>query len=114
MSERLPKPESEYDEYEWAVQPRPNWRLATGKECRSRLTSAEAGGDKYAYCHQPSVAEINRGHHGSIVGRVDNWWGYCERHLTDYGNWIEDGQVVSWMLREKSVPADGSETTEEK
>ena len=64
------------------------WRLASGKPCRSGRPS----------CKRPCVAELNRGVHFPGRVRRDRWWAYCERHL--YGRWIEDGQIMHWVLVE--------------
>jgi hypothetical protein len=66
------------------------WRLVTGKRCRQFVVGHRA-------CGRPSVAEINRGAYLRGRGRVDRFWAYCADHL--YGNWIEDGQVMHWILR---------------
>ena len=61
------------------------WRLEAGRPCR-------AGASAYTTaCGQPSVAAMNRGRRGR-----EAWWAYCGDHL--YGRWIEDGQVMCWIL----------------
>ena len=85
-TERPPRPEPEWDGFEWAAAPNPGWRLTTGKRCRWMMPGRRS-------CKQPSVAAINR----AMPGHRQNWWGYCGEHL--YGNWIEDGQVMHWTLR---------------
>jgi hypothetical protein len=42
----------------------------------------------------PTVARLDRAHSGSLP----RWFYYCSEHL--YGRWIEDGQVMSWIVRE--------------
>jgi hypothetical protein len=60
------------------------WRLATGMRCRM-LTAGHC-------CKRPSVAEIDRGR------TRPQWWAYCESHM--FGRWVENGQVMTWILRE--------------
>jgi len=85
-TERPPRPATEWDGFEYVAAPDPNWRLVTGKPCRWMMPGRRS-------CKQPSVAAINR------PGRLrENWWPYCSEHL--YGRWIEDGQVMHWILRE--------------
>lgn len=73
------------------------WRLEAGKPCRRRT-----GGRT---CGAPSVAALKRTHHypagnGGLTRRpFPVWWPYCPDHL--YGKWIEGGQVMCWILREK-------------
>jgi hypothetical protein len=67
------------------------WRLVTGKRCRDG-----AGGGGHMACGRPSVAEFNRDWSGKRP--QGNYWAYCERHL--FNRWIEDGQVMHWILRE--------------
>lgn len=81
------------DGYELVVAPNRMWRLGEGRRCRFTV------GPGYRNCQQPAVAEINR----SSTASRQRWWGYCGDHL--YGNWIEDGKVMHWILREKR--ADG-------
>lgn len=64
------------------------WRIETGKLCARRVGRAT--------CRQPSAAELNRG----TRNWMDVWWPYCLDHL--YANWIENGQVMHWILREKA------------
>ncbi len=63
-----------------------DWRLVTGKRCRS------GAGYHHRACGQPSVAELNR----STIARP-RWFAYCGKHL--YGRWIENGQIMHWILR---------------
>jgi hypothetical protein len=65
-----------------------DWRLVSGKRCRLASGHGKA-------CGRPSVAELNRARRWRE--RSSNWWAYCERHL--YGRWVEDGQVMHWILR---------------
>ena len=67
-----------------------HWRLASGKRCRW------GAGFHMKACGRPCVAELNR---SSFKGRK-NWWAYCELHL--YGRWIEDGQVLMWIMVKKT------------
>lgn len=70
-----------------------DWRLVSGKRCRRVAQRREV-------CGKPAVAELNRGRYRSVVNsdlrRVDYWWAYCPEHL--YGNWIENGKVMHWIL----------------
>lgn len=68
------------------------WRPVTGKRCRYARQGR-------IQCVQPSVAEVQRGE-----VRVQ-WWAYCASHC--YGKWVEDGQVMTWILREKEECAGG-------
>lgn len=88
---REPLPEG----YELAAVVSPDWRLVTGKPCARKVGRGT--------CRRPAVAELNRGHdrRGSRDRQsriVDAWWPYCMDHM--YGNWIEDGKVMHWILRE--------------
>jgi hypothetical protein len=76
------------DGYELVAVVSKDWRLVSGKRCR-----AGAGPGRHA-CGRSSVAEIKRG-----SKRYPSWWAYCTDHL--YANWIEGGQVMRWILREK-------------
>lgn len=78
------------DGYELVAVPAKDWRLQPGKHCR-----AGASPCRHA-CGRPSVAELKRG-----SKRYPSWWAYCLDHL--YANWIEDGQVWHWILREKEA-----------
>jgi hypothetical protein len=86
--ERPAPPENAWaDEgYEYVAVVHEKWRLVSGKRCRL-LVEGRKG------CGEPSVAEFNR----SYSSRRENWWAYCPDHL--YGNWIEGGQVMHWILR---------------
>jgi hypothetical protein len=101
MSERPARPESEHEGYEWVVVPRPNWRPVTGRRCR-QLVSRPGTTGRHG-CGEPAVAELNRGVYRS-GSRRDQWWAYCPEHLGEYGNWIEDGQVMCWNLRKTGDP----------
>jgi hypothetical protein len=73
------------DGFEVVTEPDPGWRLVAGKRCRYGRPS----------CKRPSVAEMRRGYVS------EQWWAYCGRHL--FGRWIENGQVMRWILREKAT-----------
>lgn len=86
MADR-PDPQREVpDGFELVAEPDPDWRLVTGKRCRS------GAGYHHSACGQPSVAELNR----STIARP-RWFAYCGKHL--YGRWIEGGQIMHWILR---------------
>jgi hypothetical protein len=63
----------------------PDFRLddAGGKRCRFTVGPGKKN------CQRPAVATLRRGRAGR--------WGYCAEHL--YGRWLEDGQVVGFVLR---------------
>lgn len=66
----------------------PRWRVVTRpSRCRHRMLSLAAP----RHCERPAAAELLRG-----VSRL-TWWSYCEKHMS--GKWIEDGQVVGYVLR---------------
>ncbi len=68
------------------------WRLVTGEACRSGSSHPAGPGRKdRRSCGAPAVAELRRG-----TSRAQ-WWAYCPDHM--YGRWIEDGQVMNWILR---------------
>jgi hypothetical protein len=80
------------DGYELVAVVNERWRLESGKSCRRRG------------CPNRSAAELNRARRMPAKGlrparMVDAWWPYCLSHL--YGNWIENGRVWHWILREK-------------
>ena len=91
-----PEPPHGYH-YEASAKPETTleWRLASGKKCRSR-------GGRGKACGRPCVAELNRVRYASYtrsdLRRLPSWWAYCEQHL--YGRWIEDGQIMHWVLVE--------------
>lgn len=78
------------DGYELVAVPSKDWRLQSAKRCR-----AGAAPSRHA-CGRPSVAELKRG-----SKQYPSWWAYCLDHL--YANWIENGQVWRWILREKAA-----------
>jgi hypothetical protein len=91
------------DGRELAAEPAANWRLDTRSRCRRRLA-----GQRLA-CGKQSAAVLNRGMSLRATSyrparTVDSLWGYCLEHMGDYRHWIEDGKVMSWVLRE----ADGA------
>ena len=74
-----------------------NWRIETGKLCSRRLGRTT--------CRKPSAASLNRGCRRwsaalDTYREWDAWHPYCLEHL--YGNWIEHGVVMHWILREKA------------
>jgi hypothetical protein len=81
------------DGYEWHVQPNLDWRIPSAyQRCRQH------------HCDTPPVADMNRPRYLYRERRsVDRWWAYCAEHM--YGNWIEDGKVVCWILRERGEPS---------
>jgi hypothetical protein len=58
------------------------WRIEAGLRCRW------LEGHPLRGCGRPSVATLRRG---------KRWYGHCGDHL--YGRWIENGQVMHWVLR---------------
>lgn len=82
-------PEAPPEGYHWRARVDPQWRLVTGKRCRRRLD-----GPGHVYCTADAVAEFDR---SWGIGPKRRWWAYCPHHL--YGRWIEDGQVMGWVLR---------------
>lgn len=72
----------------------PRWRLITERTFRGCRWGSGPG---HQACGAAAVAELNRGRHLRVGGRVDSWWAYCADHL--YGRWIEDGQVMWWAVR---------------
>jgi hypothetical protein len=83
--------------YELVAVPNLEWRPVSGKGCRRQVAGRKA-------CRQPAVAELARRYRFSGHRPDDRmWWAYCPEHM--YGNWIEDGMVMHWILREKQ--ADG-------
>lgn len=73
------------DGCELVAVPADGWRIDTGQRCRRASAGRKA-------CGRPSVASLERG-----TTRKQRW-AYCIDHL--YGRWIEDGQVMHWILRE--------------
>jgi hypothetical protein len=78
--------------YGLAVVESEGWRVETGRRCCRR------GGGRSGACGAPSMAALNRGKMTRYRGLVPSWWPYCGNH--SYGNWIENGQVMHWILRE--------------
>jgi len=81
------------DGYELAAVPDDDWRLEAGKPCTRRLKGNRV-------CREPSAASLNRGRTARATsGTVTPaWWPHCASHL--YGRWIENQQVMHWVLRE--------------
>jgi hypothetical protein len=80
--------------YELVAVESEGWRLQAGGHCRRPR------------CAVPAVAALNRHRRVRASGlrparTVDAWYGYCLAHM--YGNWIEAGKVMCWVLREKNV-----------
>lgn len=76
-----------------------DWRIEHGKQCRM------LDGHPRRRCPKLTVAALNRGRITWRQGRdckVDSWWAYCADHL--YGRWIEDGQVMHWILAASDDP----------
>lgn len=71
--------------------PDPDWRVVEGKPCRYPAQG-------HTQCKQPSAAELHRGTYRK------QWWAYCPPHM--YGRWVEDGQVMRWILRELTAVPD--------
>lgn len=84
--------------YELVAEANPAWRLVSGKACR-------AGASRHRpACGRPSVAEFNRTWPPQ-PDRPPRYWAYCEQHL--YRQWIEDGRIMRWILREISDEGNG-------
>jgi hypothetical protein len=90
MAERPPYGREVPEGYELVAVVNENWRLTEGKRCRRQ-------GAFRRTCGQDAVAEIKRSHSGTIPAGY-RWWPYCALHL--YGNWIENSQVMHWILRD--------------
>lgn len=75
--------------FRWAVEPDPDWRLATEHERASRKCRRPG-------CQRPPSAAMRRTHHYES-GRRGVWWFYCSWHL--YGRKLVDGAVVRRVLR---------------
>ena len=67
-----------------AVWTGPHWQIEAGRPCRYARQGVHQ-------CGKQSAASILRG----FVR--PQWWTYCPDHT--YGHWIEDGQVMNWILR---------------
>jgi hypothetical protein len=72
------------DGCELVAAPDEDWKIDRTRACRD-------GGSKP--CGRASAAVMIRGR------KVKQRWGYCQDHM--FGRWIEDGQVMHWILREK-------------
>jgi hypothetical protein len=84
------------DGFELAAVPDEDWRIEAGKPCRR-------AGARHKTCGKPSAAAVNQRHtraygYGEPSRTVDSWWPRCPDHMD--GNWVEDGQVMHWVLRE--------------
>lgn len=80
------------DGYVLTAAPDPKWRVDPGKRCRHAL-----GWGKPA-CGRESAAAMLR---GSRTPGASRWWAYCVAHM--YGRWVEDGQVMTWILTEQET-----------
>jgi hypothetical protein len=88
--------------YELVAVPDDDWRIDEGRRCRRAGRHGKA-------CGKPSVASLNRPRRLRATDyrqerQVDSWWPYCPSHL--YGRWIESGNVMHWVLREKEDAGD--------
>lgn len=93
----MPRPEQPEapQGHEYAAAPAgPEWRIEAGKRCR------QGAGPHHSACGRPTAAAFNRRRagHDPPYGVVDSWWAYCGQHM--FGKWVEDGQVMQWVLRE--------------
>jgi hypothetical protein len=77
------------DGFELVAIPDADWAIDRSRACR-------AGGNRP--CGAVSAASLTRGR------RVKQRWGYCQDHM--FGRWIENGQVMHWILREKESADD--------
>jgi hypothetical protein len=99
---RLPQPEHTTPGHHWEVLPAPTgylrWRIGgEGKRCRYGSSPGHKA------CGRPAVAQLDRGH-----GSHNRWYAYCDLPGHMYAYWIEDGRVVSWVLRpDVPKPAEG-------
>ncbi len=88
------------DGYELAAVVSEWWRLESGKLCARQV--------RRQTCRRPSVAALNRGQarraRDGSIHQADAWWPYCPDHM--YGNWIEGGQVMHWILRKRTAGDD--------
>lgn len=83
--------------YELVAVPDDDWRVEAGIPCRRQ-------GARSKVCGKPSVASLNRPRRLRATDYrperlADSYWSYCIDHL--YGRWIENGQVMHWVLRER-------------
>jgi hypothetical protein len=82
-----------------AVPESDDWRVEDGT---ARCRHASGGRRKGASgtCGKPAVLALRRiPSRPGVYGRVvPQWWRYCAEH--SYGRWVEDGQVMCWVLRE--------------
>lgn len=91
-------PPSDYPDLAWvAVAEGSDWRLATsGRQC-----SLVHGSPLRVRCPNLAAAELNRPtrtrYRAWDAPPVSRWWAYCPEHM--YGRWVEDGQVMHWILR---------------
>jgi hypothetical protein len=84
VSARPPFPDEPAEGFEYVAEVDPDWALKTGMPCRFTV------GPGHRACCRPSVARLDR------HNRRNRFWSYCADHL--YGRWIEDGQVMHWVL----------------
>ena len=95
MTDR-PDPQREVPEgYELvAVPEEDDWRVEDGSEGCRRAT-----GHNGPPCGRPAVMALRRTSPLGRWGPTVQWWRYCAEH--SYGRWVENGQVMHWILREK-------------
>lgn len=74
--ERLPVPDWDRPGETWRVEADPYWRLVTDGICMARG------------CYRPAVAL-----------RPHNAYAICAVHVREGFMWIENGQLMSWVLR---------------
>ena len=46
------------------------------------------------HCLESTIAKLDRSHDASVT----RWWRYCARHISDYGKWLEDRKIMTWIL----------------
>jgi hypothetical protein len=79
--------------YVWRAEPAPDWAVMDGTEKANRCRWGRPS------CKRPAVAKLLRVMHlGGGRGSRGVFWAYCEDHM--FGNWLEDGRVMGWVLRE--------------
>lgn len=75
--------------HEVVAVPSSRWRIDQGHPCSRQLA-------RHQRCGKPSAAAIDRQRHQH--GKTfPAWYPCCLDHM--YGNWIENGQVMHWILR---------------
>jgi hypothetical protein len=99
LADRSPAPEGYHFEARPDSGVAGDWRLPDDTQ-RDKRCRAGAGYHHKA-CGAPVAALLVRRAVGFRIATRIVPWAYCEDHM--YGRWIEDGEIMSWVLVKDTV-----------